>query len=73
VRVDWDLADGFCRLRWEERGGPPVAPGARRGFGREVIEWAVAQAVGGEVSLEFHPEGVRWALRFPLPEKALAA
>jgi two-component sensor histidine kinase len=73
VRVSWAAADGRCHLRWRESGGPPVRPSERRGFGREVMEWAVAQAVGGEVALDFHPEGVRWDLRFPLTEAALAA
>ena len=73
VRIGWDTAGGACHLHWREAGGPPVQPGTRRGFGREVIEWAVAQAVGGTVELDFHPDGVRWDLRFPLHGAALAA
>jgi two-component sensor histidine kinase len=68
VRVGWEVLEGAnCRLFWEERGGPPVlAPPARRGFGREVVEWAVAQAVRGEVKLDFPRAGARWELVFPL-------
>ncbi len=68
VRVGWEVLDGRdCRLFWEERGGPPVlAPPARRGFGREVVEWAVAQAVRGAVKLDFPRAGARWELVFPL-------
>lgn len=66
VRIRWETEANQCRLSWQERGGPPVQPPTRKGFGMEVIEWAVAQAVGGEVTLEFPPEGLRWELRFPL-------
>jgi len=71
VRIAWEVLPGEnCRLVWEERGGPPVRPPERRGFGREVVEWAVAQGVRGEVRLDFRPEGVRWELTFPLNPEA---
>ena len=73
VRIGWEVSEGACHLHWREMGGPPVQPGTRRGFGREVIEWAVAQAVHGTVELDLHPEGLRWDLRFPLPKAAAAA
>ncbi len=69
VRVGWETQDESrnCRLYWEESGGPPLlTEPSRRGFGREVVEWAVAQAVRGEVKLAFPREGVRWELVFPL-------
>lgn len=73
VRISWDLERGeHCRILWEERGGPPVAEPTRRGFGREVVEWAVAQSVRGEVRLNFKREGVRWELVFPLDSAAAA-
>lgn len=67
VRIAWTVEDGRCRLSWREMGGPPVRPSERRGFGREVIEWAAAQAVNGEVTLDMAHDGVRWTLDFPLP------
>ena len=66
VSITWRVADGRCTLRWAEHGGPPVRPSNRRGFGREVIEWAAAQAVHGTVRLDLPPEGLRWELDFPL-------
>ncbi|MFL1461018.1 sensor histidine kinase [Roseococcus sp. DSY-14] len=66
VSITWTVADGRCTLRWAEHGGPPVRPSNRRGFGREVIEWAAAQAVRGTVRLDLPPEGLRWELDFPL-------
>jgi two-component sensor histidine kinase/CHASE3 domain sensor protein len=71
VRVSWRTwfdEDGIeqCRLHWEERGGPPVSPPARRGFGQVVIERTVARAVSGRVTLTYPPGGVQWTLEFPL-------
>ncbi|MBX9749230.1 MAG: PAS domain-containing protein [Roseococcus sp.] len=67
VAIRWAVEDGTCHLTWRESGGPRVGPVRRKGFGSQVIEWAVAQAVQGQVALEFPPEGARWELRFPLP------
>lgn len=66
IEIRWQTEADHCRLSWYERGGPLVQPPARKGFGMEVIEWAVAQAVGGQVTLEFPAEGLRWELNFPL-------
>jgi two-component sensor histidine kinase len=67
VEIRWEVEGEECRFVWQEQGGPPVAAPERRGFGCEVIEWAAAQALGGQGKLDFPPEGLRWALRFPLP------
>jgi two-component sensor histidine kinase len=66
VEIRWEVVGEECRLVWQEQGGPAVAPPDRKGFGCEVIEWAVAQALEGQVTLDFPPDGLRWALRFPL-------
>ncbi len=66
VAIVWRVEAGRCTLRWSEHGGPPVRPSNRRGFGREVIEWAAAHAVHGTVRLDLPPEGLRWELDFPL-------
>ena len=71
VRVAWhvtSLPDGgaLCHMSWEESGGPPAARPSRRGFGRVVIERTVARALHGEVSIDYAPSGLRWALTFPL-------
>ena len=72
VDLTWELAPGsegsrVVTLRWEETGGPPVSPPARRGFGHIVIERTVARAVGGDVELSYRLEGLVWVLRFTLP------
>ena len=45
------------RLRWQERGGPPVTPAGHKGFGSRLIERMLAQEIGGEVSLLTSPAG----------------
>lgn len=66
-RVDlrWESREGTrggYRIRWQERGGPPVAPPQRRGFGSFIIERAVALETGGAVAVDLEPSGLRWTL-----------
>ncbi len=49
-------------MSWIESGGPAVVPPNEKGFGNLVIERIVAEALHGEVTLEFLPEGLRWFL-----------
>jgi PAS domain S-box-containing protein len=52
-------------LNWKERGGAPVAPPARRGFGLQVIERGLAQELDGSVDLDFQPTGLIFTLECP--------
>ena len=69
VHLDWRVvASGGAEVfqfSWTEAGGPPVAPPSRMGFGSRLIERATAAEFGGEVSLDYAPEGVRWRLSAP--------
>jgi PAS domain S-box-containing protein len=60
VRWSLDRAEAGPRLllRWEESGGPPVAPPQRRGFGSRLIERSLAQDLDGAARIEFAPGGV---------------
>jgi two-component sensor histidine kinase len=46
------------RLEWSEKDGPPVVPPRRKGFGSRLIERGLAQELGGEVKIEYDPQGV---------------
>lgn len=60
VEVAWTCRpEGGFRLCWTERGGPPVAPPTRRGFGSTLLERVTGRELGGEARLEFPAEGVR--------------
>jgi two-component sensor histidine kinase len=70
VRLSWQVerADQgrHLRLRWEERGGPPVTSPQQAGFGTELIRRAFGFELGGTADLAFEPKGVRLEARFPL-------
>ncbi|HYW64261.1 MAG TPA: HWE histidine kinase domain-containing protein [Bradyrhizobium sp.] len=67
VDVSWTTDDDKqrLRLRWTERGGPPVAPPARRSFGTRMME-SLGQQLNGEVQLAYRPNGFVYALDVPL-------
>lgn len=54
-------------LRWVERGGPPVQPPTRRGFGTRMIERGLAAELGGTVKIDFAPTGLVCTVEAPLP------
>jgi PAS domain S-box-containing protein len=71
VAVRWRFTDGAIGparlvMRWEERGGPPVAPPTRAGFGTRVIRGTVPHQLGGNVDLTFEPDGVCCLIELPL-------
>jgi PAS domain S-box-containing protein len=61
VSIRWQAEAGGRRVRitWAERGGPPVAPPQRRGFGTSLIESSLSHAHGGELALDYAPDGLR--------------
>jgi two-component sensor histidine kinase len=67
VSVCWTTEDGMLDLAWSEKGGPPVSPPDRRGFGTRMIERTLAAEFGGKVELEFRREGVRCRVIAPIP------
>jgi PAS domain S-box-containing protein len=67
VDIVWSLAeDDRLDIAWTERGGPPVRPPERRGFGSRIIELALPNELGGAVDLDYRPEGLRCLIRAPL-------
>ncbi|HUG46014.1 MAG TPA: PAS domain S-box protein [Sphingomicrobium sp.] len=63
VEVEWRVDGGDFELVWTERGGPPVEPPARKGFGTRLLQRAVAQDLGGAVELDFDPGGLVCTMR----------
>ena len=70
VELSWSRADGALHLLWREEGGPPVGTPSRRGFGRQLIERAVAHDLRGQAEIDFAREGLSYRLRAPLAEIA---
>lgn len=69
VSVRWSVLAGtpqMFRLRWQERGGPPVVEPESRGFGSWLIESGLAQDLGGSVRLVFAKSGLTCTLEAPV-------
>jgi two-component sensor histidine kinase/ActR/RegA family two-component response regulator len=70
VQVAWERApsQNEARLSWTESGGPAVSPPCHSGFGRMLLERALASDLNGKVKLEFRKEGLRCLIAFPLDQ-----
>jgi PAS domain S-box-containing protein len=71
VDIQWEItADSpqCFRMRWTERGGPPVEAPRRRGFGSRVIEEGLAHEFDGRVELKFARAGLECTIQAPLRE-----
>ncbi|MET0314016.1 MAG: histidine kinase, partial [Hansschlegelia sp.] len=69
--VDPDREGGAIDLEWRESNGPQVFPPERRGFGLRLIERGATRELGGSARLDFSPQGVACAFRFPLSQKVM--
>ena len=54
------------RLTWTERGGPPVAPPTRHGFGARLLEKGLAGELSAQVSLAYDSLGLVCTMRLPI-------
>ena len=52
-------------MSWRESDGPPVTPPVKKGFGHVVISEMVASSLHGQVTLDYAPEGLLWAIDTP--------
>ena len=71
VTVSWSVEDSLLRLKWAERGGPPVSVPLRRGFGTTLIEQS-ARGEGGDARMLVDAEGLSWEITLPLPRAQAA-
>jgi PAS domain S-box-containing protein len=68
VEVSWtvDPANRSLAIAWKEQGGPPVGAPQHSGFGRLLLERAVAADLQGDVRMEFSSGGVRCHISVPV-------
>lgn len=63
VTLNWRLEEEGTAIRavveWVERGGPPVEPPTRRGYGTAFIDSAVRGSLRGSAEFDFAPKGLR--------------
>jgi PAS domain S-box-containing protein len=70
VRVTWSREpDGALSLCWQEKGGPPVAPPSKEGFGSRLVG-ELARHSGGQLRRMWRPAGLVVELRLPLGDQA---
>ena len=59
VDISWaSRGENRFRLEWRERGGPPVTPPARMGFGSRLLRRGLQLELGAPALLSYLPEGV---------------
>jgi two-component sensor histidine kinase len=66
VNVAWVVEGGEVTLQWCERGGPPVSPPSRKGFGTTLICDVPQRYFGGTSTIAYSADGVCWTLTAPL-------
>jgi PAS domain S-box-containing protein len=71
VWVEWTLAQSapaHLVLHWQERGGPPVEPPTRQGFGTRLIVRSLAQELAGKVHLTYGRDGLECVISAPITD-----
>ncbi|OBX19428.1 histidine kinase [Erythrobacter sp. QSSC1-22B] len=58
LAIEVDCDDSGMTLCWKERGGPPVKPPERRGFGSTIIEKSIPFELNGRARLDYRLGGV---------------
>lgn len=70
LRVSWKVLGDQAEIQWIERGGPPVVPPTKHGFGTQFID-RILKTMQGGVATEFPPSGIECTISFLLPEPTL--
>jgi two-component sensor histidine kinase/DNA-binding response OmpR family regulator len=65
LTVTWEVEERALTLRWHEKGGPPVEPPTKLGFGTKIMGAMIKQQIGGEVVMDWRPDGLHCALTIP--------
>jgi PAS domain S-box-containing protein len=71
VEIHWELGETAprrFRFEWKERGGPPVEPPRKRGFGSRLVEEGLGQDIAADVHLRFASQGLECTIEAPVKE-----
>jgi two-component system, chemotaxis family, CheB/CheR fusion protein len=70
LAVTWTVEgvgeDAMLRLQWTESGGTGVKPPEKSGFGTRVINQSIEYELGGDIRVDFRPEGVAYVISVPV-------
>ena len=77
VAIQWSTEDvgtdsAKFRFQWQELNGPPVDPPTRRGFGRLLLQDAVALDFSASPTINFEPDGLVYQIEAPLAAVAMS-
>ncbi|MBB4615347.1 sensor histidine kinase [Novosphingobium taihuense] len=65
VRIRCTSDRQFAHLEWHETGGPAVTAPPHDGFGTKLIELSAVRQMGGRVTRDWAPDGLRLSLKVP--------
>ncbi|MDG4874118.1 HWE histidine kinase domain-containing protein [Mesorhizobium sp. WSM4935] len=67
VQLRWTVEDkNLLRLNWTERGGPKVTPPSSTGYGTQLLQFALAYDLGGQVEQSYRASGLEVEMAIPL-------
>ncbi len=66
VAIDWSVAGGQVELRWRELGGRGIVAPDKGGFGSRMIAMSITHELGGELTTEWHDQGLAITVHFAL-------
>jgi PAS domain S-box-containing protein len=74
LEITWQFAasENEVQISWIESGGPSVSEPQHSGFGRMLLERALASDLNGKVKLDFAKEGLNCLIAFPLDRQSAA-
>jgi two-component sensor histidine kinase/DNA-binding response OmpR family regulator len=72
VDIGWDHSGEKLVLTWKESGGPQIQPPSKKGFGTKIISSSVAGSDKGQVSFDWHQDGLQFRLELNCTVKAIA-
>lgn len=68
-RIDEAADPAQLLFEWRERGGPPVPPPPRKGFGTELLERTLAFELKGQTTISFNASGLQCLISIPLTKR----
>lgn len=66
VDITWTVEDNAVHFLWIERGGPPVEPPTRAGFGSKLVELTIARQLAGSFEYDWQVDGLVASISLPL-------
>ena len=67
--LSWQSEASIVTVHWRETGGPPVRAPTEHGFGTKIINASIKHQMGGDVMLDWRPEGLHCTLSIPCAGK----